>query len=389
MNVNTKLGFLLLIAIMASCTAFAKSTQTCELSGLEFTVLANTEFPDRYKTMEISGSCEISRPATRYIGDIVIPETVTADGKNYLVTKIGDAAFSEYDILDGNHLITSVKLPETIEEIGNEAFRNCVLLTDLVLPASVQEIGEYAFANTGISQIEVPEGVTELKKATFFGCDKLVDITLPSTLETIGNEVFYNCDSLEEIELPQNLVTIGDEAFARCYTMTGIKIPDSVTNIGELAFELCSALEIIYLGSGLESIGNHAFMYCSNLYDILSYNLVPPSVFETSFDEIHFAQTRLHVYKEATDDYIAHSVWTKFLVMTGVKGVEIDTPTISVNNRTLTISEHHNTEVAIYDINGNAIYVGTAHEIALSNSGIYIIQVKFDNNRIVKRLHVR
>ena len=46
--------------------------------------------------------------------DIVIPETVEADGKTYTVTSIGDEVFG--------YEINSITLPNTIRRIGNYAF---------------------------------------------------------------------------------------------------------------------------------------------------------------------------------------------------------------------------------------------------------------------------
>jgi hypothetical protein len=389
MNFNTRFRLILAIAILASCTAVANSQQKFDFSGLSFTILDETQLPNKLVDEDVVGTCELSRPATRYSGDVVIPEIATYDGKNYIVTKIGDYAFSEYDLTDGNHLITSVTMPETIIEIGNSAFKNCVLITDLTLPKNLQDIGEYAFANTGITEIVVPDDVEILKQYTFYGCNNLKSIKLSESLEIIGNDVFSHCENLTNIEIPDEVKSIGQEAFYGCWRLQEITIPDSVTTIGAMAFELCHSLESISLGKSVEYIGDGAFLDCASLTNIYSHNLTPPTVFESSFESYHFSQTKLNLYEESVEDYNNHEVWTKFLVMTDVKELVTDNVNISVNNRIISINGNASIETAVYDIKGNAIYAGSAREIAISNAGIYIVQVKFDNNRIVKKVHVR
>ena len=77
-----------------------------------------------------------------YVGDIVIPETVTYNGRTYKVTRIGENAFST----GGNnkevngYYLKSITLPNTIESIGEGAFSNCNALRQIIIPSSVTKI---------------------------------------------------------------------------------------------------------------------------------------------------------------------------------------------------------------------------------------------------------
>ena len=100
---------------------------------------------------------------------VVIPASITADGKDYAV-----------------------------KEIGAGAFYNAYNMTSLTLPNSITIIGDRAFGRCGnLTSVTIPEGVT-----------------------TIGEEGFYNCNSLKKIVLPSTLTSIGSAAFYRNYNMS-------------------------------------------------------------------------------------------------------------------------------------------------------------------------
>ena len=76
-----------------------------------------------------------------YSGAVVIPESVTYNGKTYSVTSIGDCAFRNC-----NSLI-SVTIPESVTSIGEGAFSGCSGMTSITIPESVTSIGYRAFYN--------------------------------------------------------------------------------------------------------------------------------------------------------------------------------------------------------------------------------------------------
>ena len=70
---------------------------------------------------------------------LLIPETAYIDGEEYTITAIGQAAFAGYrDFI-------YIKLPETINEIGDYAFFRTAL-REVYVPSSVVKIGKRAFA---------------------------------------------------------------------------------------------------------------------------------------------------------------------------------------------------------------------------------------------------
>lgn len=91
---------------------------------------------------------------SKYLGGsglCVIPEKVSYNGIDYVVTIIGHEAFSRTSV-------TEVKLPETITTIREMAFNECKSLAKINLPPSLSRVEERAFCwCTALTQIIVPE----------------------------------------------------------------------------------------------------------------------------------------------------------------------------------------------------------------------------------------
>ena len=173
----------------------------------------------------------------QYSGNVIIPSTVSYDGKDFSVVAVGSFAFSE-----------------------------CADLNSVSLPSSLLSIGDYAFYGcTSIKAIVVPNAVTIIGSNAFDGCTNLSSVSLSSSLKSIENHTFYNCRSLRTLEIPNSVRKIGDMAFQNCRLLSTISIPNSVTSIGTFAFEKCSSLESLTIPNQITSIEQYTFAGCSRL----------------------------------------------------------------------------------------------------------------------------
>ena len=112
----------------------------------------------------------------------------------------------------------AVKISRRTKMIKKDAFNSCTYIAAILIPDSVTEIGENAF----------------------FGCTGLTSsINIPDSVTNIGDHAFEGCEGLTSINIPDSVTEIGDYAFFGCTGLTSINIPDSVTEIGWCAFKDC------------------------------------------------------------------------------------------------------------------------------------------------------
>ena len=161
-----------------------------EVDGIYYNLVIGDEI-----TLEVTSGDE------KYSGDIVIPETVTYNGRTCKVTSIEDEAFYDCDSL------TSVESPN-VKSIGEYAFYDCDSLTSVKMP-NVTTIGEGVFYGcTSLTSVEFPN-------ATSIGIN-LDEEILPGYEEFRGGYVFYGCTSLTNAIFP-NATSIGiKQTFTGC-----------------------------------------------------------------------------------------------------------------------------------------------------------------------------
>ena len=185
-------------------------------------------------------------------GVIDIPDTVTKDNIDYTVTAIGNNAFESLNV-------SSVFIPATVTSIGPFAFRFCKFLATVTFAedSHLKSIGLGAFYGTEqayprFKEIKIPDSVETIGNAAFRYCQNLERIALPSALQTLSNVTFYGCTALSEVTFPASLETIQVGAFGYCRNLSEVKLPASLKAIQSYVFGGCSDLKTVSYDGSLE-----------------------------------------------------------------------------------------------------------------------------------------
>ena len=124
----------------------------------------------------------------------------------------------------------------------------CKLQKVTILPGT-RRIADCLFEDLfGLREVSLPDTLEEIGDQAFCGCCNLKTINFPEGLKSIGDSAFWDCDSLEEITLPATLESIGSDAFGDCGELRRVYLPRDC-QVAEDAFDECDPdLELIYLG---------------------------------------------------------------------------------------------------------------------------------------------
>lgn len=220
------------------------------------------------------------------VGPYSVPNTVT---------NIGPDAFNSC----GN--LSSVIMGNSVTSIGEGAFGYCTSLTSATIPNSVTSIGEGAFEFTSLTSATVPNSVTSIGEGALGYCTSLTNIqvsaenpaysslngalfdraqntliqyptgltnsayTIPDTVTGIGPGAFGLCANLARVTIPVSVTSIGGGAFSYCTSLTSLPMGNSVTSIGDSAFTYCTNLTTVTIPDTVTNIGDYAFLDCYSL----------------------------------------------------------------------------------------------------------------------------
>lgn len=174
-----------------------------------------------YELYDSDRHAKVTHGEEEYEGTYVIPETVSYNGTDYTVTTIGRRAF--YD----NNNVTSIRLPETIVKVEDEAFGWCRGLKEMNIPSGILEVGKGSFAYVKMPEVKIPEAITDIPERAFMGLGAK-KITLPSKLKTIRKQGCYGWSEIEEISLPETLEDVYSEGLSGMSKIKKLHLPSKI-----------------------------------------------------------------------------------------------------------------------------------------------------------------
>jgi len=211
--------------------------------------------------------------------DLTLPMTAT-DSQTYVITELARDAFI-------NLSITRVKLPETLEVIGQGAFNNCKKLVSVepLLPANVRVLGFMAFTYDSALTNDLVLGQScevEIVKegdnsSQFSQCSKLGNIYLGTGVKNVPQNCFHSCSTTKEVEI-LGATNIAHHAFYGCGSLKKVVLSPCLESIGRSAFDHCGQLKSVtpFFPDTLRHLGFCAFLYTqvTNSMTILSKDAV-------------------------------------------------------------------------------------------------------------------
>jgi len=272
--------------------------------------------------------------------------------------------------------VTHVSLSNEITHIGDVAFADCANLTCIVIPSSVTSIGDGAFSWTGLQSITIPASVTELGEQVFEACNDLHTILYEGNPIAINNQTVHpliGCVHLDTVITPAALwhctaadpalearygvphkahyieVTDGEltdqavkyiaqnattleildltnatnttlpyGAWSNCYQLTQLYLPEVIETLPESMIEGgCGLLEIA-IPAAVTEIGNYAFAGCVNVWRMTVDAVIPPKVYENTFDGIS-RSISVQIPAGSEELYREAEYWREFFVETNAQ----------------------------------------------------------------------
>ncbi|MBQ3150796.1 MAG: leucine-rich repeat protein [Clostridia bacterium] len=222
----------------------------------------------------------------------------------YTVTSVADGAFKDTPVL-------KVTIPDSVTEIGSEAFANCAFLNSVIIGNGTKTIGVKAFYNCnalssfavtlansafttvdgvlfskakttlvayptakGGTNYDIPSGVTSVYNYAFSKAKNLTSVSVPKSVSSINAYAFAECPNLSSIDFSRasGLKVIGEHAFYACKKLSSATLPATVNDLGKGAFKNCSALASVSLPSKLQKVSDELFSGCEKLKDLSMYS---------------------------------------------------------------------------------------------------------------------
>ena len=207
------------------------------------------------------------------ITSLTIPDVLPVGGVSYPVEYIDGKVGSVDGAFGDCFNLTTLNLPSTLKEIGDNAFRGCTALTSVQLPAGLEKLGCGAFGGcSSLCKINIPKDCHSgdyageiMYDGPFANTESLTDVTIANGSTFIDSAMFDN-SGIKEITIPDSVTWIGSNAFRNTRNLSSVNISNNsaLERIGWTAFS-GSGITSIYLPSTVNFVDVGAFAGCEKL----------------------------------------------------------------------------------------------------------------------------
>ena len=154
--------------------------------------------------------------------------------------------------------LTSITIPATVTEIGNDAFTDCKSLSSVVFEESTAPI------TVGYNTVGDDEGLFVESPLTSVALYREIEYTFPGP-DAVNEGLFGGKENLTNVTINDNVKTISPYMFANsAITVLDLK---SVETIGNAAL-MGADFETLTIPASVNSIGDYAFANCESLKNL-------------------------------------------------------------------------------------------------------------------------
>lgn len=198
-----------------------------------------------------------------------------------------------------------VIIPDNVNIIGSESFKEHTKIETLIIPNSVKKIEGALFSYNDIDDYKddkdyeknkpklksliMGNGIETVGPFAFLNCENLENVTFGNNLLSIESNAFYNCNSLRKLDLSNTkLKEIGDSAFENCTNINKLQLPNTIEIINDYAFANTNA-NIVNLPKSVKKIGKSSFFKTKEL--IVYDTIEPAGIMANEFQYDHLNGT--------------------------------------------------------------------------------------------------
>ena len=115
----------------------------------------------------------------------------------------------------------------------------------VAVPDGVRTIAELAFNSSRITSVVLPNTLNEICYAAFSWCEHLTKVTIPASVTTLERSVFMGCYYLKYAKIESEVV--GENMFYDCKSLSTIILGPKVKKLGKWAFRVHNGYSTIYV----------------------------------------------------------------------------------------------------------------------------------------------
>ncbi|KQM09843.1 hypothetical protein AOA81_06270 [Methanomassiliicoccales archaeon RumEn M2] len=150
------------------------------------------------------------------------------------------------------YMIDSIEIPKSVRQIGYNPFANCRNV-HLINHSPFYDIKDGVLYNSDFTElvccpstapmngtVTIPDTVINIGRNAFTGCIGLKRLVIPGSVKYISRGAFSECSNLEDIEIPATIEDIGEWCFNKCSSLRQVAIPSNI-DVKPNTFNSCGA----------------------------------------------------------------------------------------------------------------------------------------------------